>query len=145
MIEPTGTPVDVLGVKNNQSSKAPNAGKGQRQDAYCVPQAQDTPGFGKSFTAGINDEQAPGRTVHPVKQAQDAGSVQAGISVGAKVNKGAPDWEGTKPIDLTPAKDLGTNGDKSVDGNITPGGRVLTGQDKDIGTSSGMLFPGIIE
>ena len=102
MIEPKGTPVDVLGVPNRQSKVPMGSGQAAR-NSYAnavLPQAQDHPGYGTPGTQGFSDT-VPGKTRHDkcTIQAQDAGAV-SGFSLGGEINKGAANTEGKTPVDV---------------------------------------------
>jgi hypothetical protein len=100
MIEPTGTPVDVLGVANRQSKVPMGTGQTRQSHDESAPnqQAQDDVGFGTVGTTGISDN-TPGKTRHSdcTTQAQDAGAV-SGFSLGGEINKGAANTIGDSPI-----------------------------------------------
>ncbi len=148
MIEPSGNKVSL---PPNRQSKVPGLGMDQRTTKQSImpgcsnSQAQDDAGYGSLGLGGITDNQ-PGHTVRLsscAKAAQDSGSNAAGFQgIAGELNKGAG---AGGSFNWHPAQDSSMNGQKSVDGNRTPDGRTITGDNKDIGTSNGMLFPGIIE
>ena len=100
MIEPNGTPIDVLGAANRQSKVPMGTGMTRQSHDQSAPnqQAQDDSGFGSVGNGGINDNTPP-KTRHSdcTIQAQDAAAV-SGFSVGGEINKGAPNTIGQTPI-----------------------------------------------
>lgn len=108
MIEPTGMPVDVLGLKNPQTKVLGNQGvKGQRQTMQydAGERGQDNKGIAALGTGAVGDD-VPGNTVREMqrstsgKQGQDAGSVQSSVQSSGteRVNKGAAETSGHTPI-----------------------------------------------
>lgn len=145
------TGIDVKGTPNRQS-KVPGFGSDQKTSRQSISegapndQAQDESGYGSVSTSGIGDG-IPGHTTRLspcAKAAQDSGSHAGAFQgVSGDLNKGAGSSAGS--LNWHPAQDASMNGQKSVDGNTTPDGRKITGDNKDIGVQNAMLFPGIIE
>lgn len=128
MLEPSGTPIDVIGLPNRQSKVPRAAGMTRQSIPTGAPnsQSQDDAGYGKVGTGGIADG-VPGKTQRLsdcLPQAQDAGSHQAAFAPGlgplGKGDKGngnagpfnAPEFRSTKAQGQQPKPgrgDIGVN------------------------------------
>jgi hypothetical protein len=169
MIEPSGTPVDVIGIPNRQS-KVP--GLGPNQPGGCKQsimrgcsnsQAQDIAGYGAVGLAGLVGSYADvtKQIGDQTKAGQDPGSTT--MSFGPHIAEAPMSYEGHKNFkdqrgvmgqeglsqapDMVlpdnvpgsggdPLSNLSNNDSKSVDGNESPSGRVITSSNastKDIG------------
>lgn len=132
MIEPNGTPIDVLGTPNRQSKVPMGTGQTRQSIHPGSPnsQAQDDAGYGKVGTGGISDG-VPGHTRRLddcVIQGQDGSSHQSAFvpSVGP-INKGAANFDGSTAHNVVGA----TEARQKVNAPSSPPGAYL--------------FPGIID